>query len=152
MGLAIVLMVSAGVLQGGLLQNGLDAHGRGDFAAARAALKPLAVQGSAVAETLLGGMAARGQGTKASAASAVAWWWRAANRGYAPAQLALARALADGRGVSADKGQAWLWARRAVEAGGAVGAQAAVLVKRLEEEVSEAERTALAQQVWVAWR
>lgn len=146
MGLALILVVSAS-----LLQAGLDAHSRGDWGAARAALKPLAAQGSAVAETLLGGMAARGQGTRADAASAAAWWWRAANRGYAPAQLALARAMAEGRGVSADKGQAWLWARRAVGAGGRVGAEAAVLVKRLEAEVSPAQRAALANEVWVAW-
>jgi TPR repeat protein len=146
MGLGLVLMVSVS-----LLQAGLDAHGRGDFAAARAALKPLAAQGSAVAETLLGGMTARGQGVQADAAAAAAWWFRAANRGYAPAQLALARAMADGRGLAMDKGQAWLWATRAVGAGGAVGVEAAALAKRLEADVPAGERAALAGQIWVAW-
>lgn len=146
MGLALVLMATAG-----LLQAGLDAHGRGDFAAARAALKPLAAQGSAVAETLLGGMAARGQGVRADPAAAAAWWFRAANRGYAPAQLALARAMAEGRGLAVDKGRAWLWAKRAVGAGGAVGQAAAALAKRLEADVPAAERAALAAGVWVAW-
>jgi TPR repeat protein len=142
----LILMATAS-----LLQAGLDAHGRGDFVAARAALKPLAAQGSAVAETLLGGMAARGQGVKADPAAAAAWWFRAANRGYAPAQLALARAMADGRGLAIDKGRAWLWANRAMGAGGAAAAEAAVLAKRLEADVPEGERAALASEVWVAW-
>lgn len=147
MGLGIVLFVSAA-----LLQSGLDAHRRGEWDVARAALKPLAAEGSAVAETLLGGMAARGQGIEADPAAAAAWWLRAANRGYAPAQLALARAMVSGRGVSVDKGQAWLWARRAAGAGGDVGAEAMALVRQLEAELPEGERAALAREVWVAWR
>lgn len=166
MGLRLVLMAAAGLLQADLLQAdplpkdrlpadrlhmGLEAHGKGDFAAARAALKPLAAQGSAVAETLLGGMVARGQGVKADPAAAAAWWFRADNRGYAPAQLALARGMAEGRGLGQDKGRAWLWAKRAVEAGGAVGAEAAALARRLEDEVPAGERAALAGEIWVAW-
>jgi TPR repeat protein len=52
---------------------------------------------------------------------AVGWWLRAANRGYAPAQLALAKALASGRGVGADPRQAWVWARLAADAGAGTG-------------------------------
>ncbi len=143
-------LVVAGVAAG-LLQTGIAAHSRGDFAAARAALKPLAAQGSAAAETLLGGMASRGQGTKADPAAAAAWWLRAAHRGYAPAQLALARALADGRGVRRDLPEAWLWARRATVAGGAVGAEAVIFAKALEGLVSLQERRALEADGWVAW-
>ncbi|WP_416908973.1 MAG: hypothetical protein ACMVO5_05000 [Polymorphobacter sp.] len=113
MAFGLILMATAG-----LLQAGLEAHGRGDFEAARAALKPLAAQGSAVAETILGGMAARGQGRPTDPAAAVAWWLRAANRGYVPAQLALARALADGRGVARDEAAAAYWAARAANGGG----------------------------------
>lgn len=157
----MVLMAAAGLLQADLLQAdplpadrlqmGLEAHGKGDYGAARDALKPLAAQGSAVTETLLGGMVARGQGVKADQAAAAAWWFRAASRGYAPAQLALARAMAEGRGLAMDKGLAWLWANRAVGAGGAVGAEAAALARRLEAEVPAAERAALAGEIWVAW-
>lgn len=135
----------------GLLQAGVDAYGRGDFAAARAALKPLAAQGSAAAETLLGGMAARGQGTKADPAAAAAWWLRAAHRGYAPAQLALARAMAAGRGVTKDVPAAWLWARRATVAGGAVGAEAAAFAASLERSVPVSDRKAMEAEAWVAW-
>jgi TPR repeat protein len=125
------------------LQAGLDAHARGDYAAAREALKPLAVRGSPVAETLLGGMAARGQGGAVDPATAAGWWLRAANRGYAPAQLALARALAEGRGVAKDVGQAWVWARRAARAGGQTGQESARLVHELDQKLTKADRNRL---------
>lgn len=134
-----------------LLQAGVSAHQRGDYAAARAALKPLAAQGSAAAETLLGGMAARGQGARQDRAAAAAWWLRAANRGYAPAQLALARALADGRGVGKDMPAAWLWARRAMTAGGAVAGEAAALAEQLGKQLPPATRAEREAETWVAW-
>jgi TPR repeat protein len=135
------------------LQSGLDAHGRGDYAAAHAALKPLAARGSPVAETLLGGMAARGQGAPANPATAAAWWLRAAQRGYAPAQVALARALAEGRGVTQDIGQAWLWASRAAQAGGEAGGQAEQLAQNLAQDLPESTRKQLktASEGWKSW-
>ncbi len=149
MGLFASLLMAATAAS--LLQAGVDAHQRGDYAAARAALKPLAAQGSAAAETLLGGMAARGQGGRRDPAAAAAWWLRAAHRGYAPAQLALARAMADGRGVSQDIPAAWGWARRAEQAGGTAGAQATNLAKRLEKQLTPSQRAALDVETWVAW-
>ncbi|WP_439533076.1 hypothetical protein [Polymorphobacter sp.] len=135
------------------LQAGIDAHGRGDFATARAALAPLAARGSPVAETLLGGMAARGQGIEPNHATAAAWWLRAAQRGYGPAQLALARALAEGRGVSRDVGQAWLWARRAEKAGGEVGRQAGEFVQEMGRKLTESDRKRLENSAdgWQSW-
>ncbi len=114
-----------------LLQSGLDAYGAADYAGARAALRPLADRGSAIAETLMGVMAARGEGAAADPATAVGWWLRAANRGYAPAQLALAKALAAGHGVAEDKGKAWVWARLAASAGNGTAAEASALADGL---------------------
>lgn len=86
-------------------------------AQARRLLKPLADDGSALAETLLGGLHARGLGGPRDLPAAVGFWWRAAQRGYAPAQLALAQALASGQGVGASPDQAYRWALLAARSG-----------------------------------
>ena len=135
------------------IDGGLAAYAVGDYRSAWVHLRPLADRGSAIAETMLGVMAAKGQGRAADQAVAVGWWLRAANRGYAPAQLALAKALAHGRGVAADPGQAWVWARLAAGAGDAVAVEAAGLAEGLARGMSasvlaklEAERAA-----WRPW-
>ena len=99
------------------LEDGLTAHRTRDYARARADFRRLAGEGSAIAETMLGLMHARGQGVPRDAATAATWWLRAANRGYPPAQLALAQAFADGRGVARDGQRAWIWARLAATHG-----------------------------------
>jgi len=90
-------------------------------------------------------MAARGQGGPVNPATAVAWWLRSAERGYAPAQLALARALAEGRGVNADIGEAWLWANRAARTGGDAGTQAKALAQSLAQKLPPKTRQSLLQ-------
>ena len=68
-------------------------------------LKPLAQDGSAVAETALGLIVADQQ-----PAVATAHFFRAAQRGYPPAQLMLARALAEGAGTPVNRAEALRWA------------------------------------------
>lgn len=133
------------------LDAGLAAHAAGDFETARRALRPLAEQGSAIAETLLGVMAAKGDGGPRDPAAAVGWWWRAANRGYAPAQLALAKALAAGDGVAADWGQAWVWARLAATGGNDTAAAATALAAVLRRGLS-AEALAGLEAKRAGWR
>ncbi len=125
------------------LASAVRAFDAGDHATARAMLKPLAQDGSAVAETLLGVMAARGRGAPADPAAAAAWWLRAASRGYGPAQLALAKALAAGHGVARDEGRAWLWARLAMAAGGGSAAAARALAAQLAARLGRARLAAL---------
>ncbi len=96
-----------------LLKAGLAAFRRGDHATARGLFRQLSQRDVAAAETLLGTMAAKGQGAPADPAVAAAWFMRAARRGYAPAQLALADAFARGRGVPQDKTRALALARAA---------------------------------------
>jgi len=133
------------------LAAGLDAFQRQDQATARRLLRPLADRGSAIAETLLGLMTAAPVAGPADPASAAGWWLRAANRGYAPAQLALARALAEGRGVARDDGKAWVWARLAATAGTGTTAPALALAGRLERGFTPAERARLEAER-AAWR
>lgn len=82
-----------------LLERGLAAFNRRDYAAANRDFRLLAQRDVPAAETLLGTMAANGQGTPRNDAIAAAWFLRAARRGYGPAQLALAGSFAEGRGV-----------------------------------------------------
>ncbi len=96
-----------------LMRDGLAAYEAGDHAAARTLLRQAAARNVAAAETLLGVMAANGEGGPASDAVAAAWFLRAARRGYAPAQLALADRFARGRGVPRDARRARLLARAA---------------------------------------
>ena len=135
-----------------VLSAGLDAHARGDYARARRDFTRLAAQGSAIAETMLGVMTAKGQGGRRDPATAATWWLRAANRGYAPAQLAVAGALSRGDGVPRDTGSAWVWARLAATHGDDRTAQAAqILAAQL---VPGFDRPTLAklEQRRLAWR
>ncbi|GGD99472.1 hypothetical protein GCM10011529_02030 [Polymorphobacter glacialis] len=133
------------------LAAGVDAFGRQDYATARAELRPMADNGSAIAETLMGVMAAKGWGGRADPAAAAAWWMRAANRGYAPAQLALAKALAKGSGVTANPGAAWVWAQLAAASGSGISAEAGALARELAEGFS-AERLGVLEGERAAWR
>ncbi len=100
-----------------VLDAGLSAYAAGRFAVAADDFRRLADAGSAVGETMLGAMYARGQGVRRDPAAAAGYICRAANRGYAPAQLAFARMLARGEGVAPDRAAAWRWLRRAAERG-----------------------------------
>lgn len=134
------------------LDQGFADYAAGDFLRARAQFGQLADHGSAIGETMLGTIYAHGQGVVVDPATAASFWFRAANRGYAPAQLALARALAAGRGVARDPGKAWVWAQLAMMHGDAnVAAQAAVLAKALAAALPPDER-ARQQLVLDGWR
>ncbi len=92
----------------------------------------LAQADSAIAETMLGQMYAEGRVGSPDPATAVAWWLRASQRGYPPAQVALARALADGRGVSRNRAQAYEWSLIAARRGdGAARVAAQALARAL---------------------
>ena len=96
-----------------LMNAGLLAFERGDHAEARRLFRKLAQRQIPAAETLLGTMAANGQGGPQNDAIAAAWFMRAARRGYAPAQLALADSFARGRGVKQSRQRALELAQQA---------------------------------------
>lgn len=89
-----------------LMTRAMTAFHSGDYRAARRLFRMLAVRAEPAAETMLGTMAARGQGMAANDAVAAAWLLRAARRGYAPAELALAHSFAEGKGVRPDPARA----------------------------------------------
>ncbi len=100
-----------------LLTRAVAAFEDGDYAAAHRDFRILAQRDVPAAETLLGTMAANGQGAPRNDAVAAAWFLRAARRGYGPAQLALANAFAEGRGVSRNLPRAAELARAAAGQG-----------------------------------
>lgn len=96
-----------------LLETGLSAFQSGDHVAANGVFRKLASQDVPAAETLLGTMAANGQGGPKDDAVAAAWFLRAARQGYAPAQMALADAFLKGRGVAPNPDRAMALAKAA---------------------------------------
>ena len=135
-----------------VLAAALAAHDAGRFAEARHGFRALADQGSAIGETMLGVIYAHGQGVTPDPATAVSYWFRAANRGYAPAQLALARALAAGTGVAPDATEAWLWASLAARGGDEPMASAArTLATELRRGMAPGDARSLDRRL-AAWR
>jgi TPR repeat protein len=110
-----------------LIRDGLAAYASGNHPEARTLLRAAAHRNAPAAETMLGVMAARGEGGPRNDAVAAAWFLRAARRGYVPAQLALADRFARGRGVPHDRVRALALAQ-AASAHGQPGA--ADLVRR----------------------
>ena len=84
-----VLLGSAGVSWSADFQKGVDAYKRGDYATALREWKPLAEQGDADAQTLLGVMYRKGLGVPQDDKTAVKWYKLAAEQGYATAQFIL---------------------------------------------------------------
>jgi TPR repeat protein len=137
-----------------VLDAGIDAYHAGHFAEAKTMFAALADRDSAVAETMLGTMYAKGEGVRSDAATAATYYFRAAQRGYPPAQLALAEAMAAGKGIAADRDTAWLWARRAQQRGDPrTNAAAAGVVATLAAGRSRADLAALESRLdgWRPW-
>ena len=120
---ALVLSLSlAAPVAAGPYEDGVAAHGRGDYATALKLWRPLADQGHASAQYNLGVMYDNGQGVPQDYAEAVTWYRKAADQGYASAQYNLGFMYANGEGVKQDYAEAVTWYRKAADQGHA-GAQ-----------------------------
>ncbi|HHF5441502.1 TPA: tetratricopeptide repeat protein [Haemophilus influenzae] len=102
-------------------QQGSEATTRGDYQTTFKFLLPLAEQGNALAQMMLGVMYAKGQGVKQDDVEAVKWYRKAAEQGYADAQANLGSAYSAGRGVRQDYIEAVKWFKKAAENGSADG-------------------------------
>ncbi len=87
----------------------MAAYQRGDYATTIRELRPLAEQGVAEAQFLLGVMYDKGQGVPQDYAEAVEWWRKAAEQGYAKAQYNLGVMYGKGQGVPQDYVLAHMW-------------------------------------------
>ncbi len=125
------------------LAAGREAYARGEFAVAWRELEPVAREGSAEAQYLIGRMLARGEGRAANPGRAAEWYRRAAERGSAEAQNNLGLLYEAGTGVARDASVAAKWYRRAAKSGFAVAAFN--LARLLESGVEGTDGTAEAE-------
>ncbi|WP_163493050.1 tetratricopeptide repeat protein [Haemophilus influenzae] len=99
-------------------QQGSEATTRGDYQTTFKFLLPLAEQGNAEAQLMLGVMYARGIGVKQDDFEAVKWYRKAAEQGYANAQAILGFSYLLGQsGVQVNKSLAKEWFGKACDNG-----------------------------------
>ncbi len=97
--------------------SGYRAYEKGDYATALKEWRPLAEQGDARAQFLLGKMYANGLGVPQDDKEAVIWGILAAEKGHSGAQSFVGAMYANGRGVTQDEKEAAKWYRMAAEQG-----------------------------------
>jgi len=97
------------------------AYEAGDYATALIKFRPLAEQGMAEAQEVLGFMYAEGKGGPQDYAEAAKWYRKAAEQGVADSQTFLGFMYAIGNGVPQDYAEAAKWYRKAAEQGNAGG-------------------------------
>ena len=112
-----VLLGGAGLGANADFDEGAAAYERGDYAAALRAWQPLAEQGVASAQTMLGLMYANGEGVPRDDRMAAQWYRRAAEQGDASAQNSLSVMYTIGAGVPKDYVHAHMWANIAASGG-----------------------------------
>ncbi len=122
-GLALIAALCAGFTlgltapAGAGFAEGFLAYVRGDYATAIRELRPLAEQGNAKAQFVLGHMYRYGLGVTQDYAEAVKWYRKAAEQGDGHAQFNLGVMYNEGRGVTQDFAEAVKWYRKLAEQG-----------------------------------
>jgi hypothetical protein len=113
---ASVLMLSlAAPVVAGPLEEGRKAAGHGDYGTALRLLNPLAAEGNAEAQAVLGKMYETGQGVAKNDAEAANWYHKAADQGDARAQYNLGIMYDFGQGVPQSSAEAAKWYRKAAD-------------------------------------
>ena len=115
-GMALLLWLAAVPGWAGF-EEGVGAYKHGDYATALRAWLPLAQQGNAGAQFLLGALYAQGHGVAQDYSQAAQWFRRAAEQGHVGAQYNLGVRYHEGRGVPHDPPQAAEWFRLAAQQG-----------------------------------
>jgi TPR repeat protein len=98
------------------MRRAAGAYERKDFATAVSIWRPIAEQGNAEAQTLLGAMYWSGEGVPRDHREAAKWYLRAAGQGYARAQNNIGFMYGFGEGIPPpDDVQAYKWLSLAIE-------------------------------------
>ncbi len=122
-GVALIVALCAGFTLGltapawAGLDEGVAAAERGDYATALRELRPLAEQGNAWAQLMVGTMYIEGRGVTRDDAEGVRWYRKAAEQGHAATQYYLGVMYYRGQGVPQDYAKAAGWWRKAAEQG-----------------------------------
>jgi hypothetical protein len=95
------------------------AYRKGDYATVLRLARPLAAEGDARAQSMLGLVYYRGRGMAQDHNEAVKWFRRAADQGDAAAQFNLGVMFSEGQGVPQDYAEAAKWYRLAADQGDA---------------------------------
>ena len=106
----VLALALFGVAMAGPLEDGAAAFQRGDYATAMSFCRPLADQGNADAQALIGVMYEAGEGVPQDYPQAAMLFRKAADQGLAPAQYFLGEMYENGQGgVPQDYAQAYTW-------------------------------------------
>ncbi len=114
--LAMVFIAGSAGVQAGL-QDGITAYQKSNYPAALKELRPLADNGDAKAQALLGEIYNSGKGVPQDNKEAASWYRKAAERGDAGAQASLGMMYENGIGVPQDGKKAVSWYHKAAEQG-----------------------------------
>lgn len=108
-GVAPLLLWTAGLAEAQSVRQGLSALGRQDYASASRIFIPLAEQGDAAAQSYLGFLFETGRGVPKNYTEAAMWYRRAAEQGDSAAQYSLGMLYDKGFGVPRDVIEANKW-------------------------------------------
>jgi uncharacterized protein len=122
------------------LKQALDAYGQARLDEAEDMFHAVALQGSPVAETMLGVIHGTARAEKpADPVSSALWYYRAAQKGYPQGQLMFGLLRAKGQGVAQDQEDALTWLLLASKVGDpAIAATAANEARALASSLPEA--------------
>jgi len=125
-------------------EAGEEANKQGDYATALKEWRPLAEQGDAEAQFIMGGMYNLGQGVPQDDKEAVRWYRLAAAQGYAYAQSLMGQMYDLGLGVPQDDVQAHMWLSLAAAQGieNARKARDILAARMTPAQIAEAQRLA----------
>jgi cell division protein FtsN len=113
----VMLLVASSVPAQSGFDKGASAYKRGDYATALAVFRPLAENGDAKSQSILGLMYSYGEGVPVDHREAARWYRRAAEQNSVVAQYNLGMLYLEGKGVSRDSDKAINWLTRAADGG-----------------------------------
>jgi TPR repeat protein len=111
--LVLFLCTQTASVCAGPREDASAAHARGDYTTEARLLRPLAEEGDALAQSLLGLLYKNGEGVPVDYVQAIQWFRKAADQGNASAQFFLGSMYVEGKGVPRDYFQAYVWFNRA---------------------------------------
>jgi uncharacterized protein len=115
--LTVIAALSLDALAQPTVDAGFRAYQAQDYPVALSNLRPLAEDGDAYAQYVLGVMYAMGQGVTRNDDIAIVLYRKSANQGNADAQFAMGKMYKNARGVTRDYEQAVGWFKKAQKQG-----------------------------------
>ena len=115
----VLAVMCSSVTRADDLDDGYASYNEGNYTQAMELLLPSAIQGHAVAQTIIGLMYYKGEGVIQDDKEAARWFQKASEQGNVVAQHALGLMYYEGKGVMQDDKEAEKWFQKAAEQGNA---------------------------------